>query len=73
MTLIADHFNVHFGVSPPLLSSESIASVSEHDWATSRSTLQGFGRAVELVPAKRADDAAAASGSGHRTRVRLLQ
>ncbi|WWD19158.1 hypothetical protein CI109_103616 [Kwoniella shandongensis] len=44
----ADLFNVHFGVSPPILSSDSVTAAESNQWKAERKTLKGFGRAVEL-------------------------
>ncbi|KAK8854697.1 hypothetical protein IAR55_003436 [Kwoniella newhampshirensis] len=46
----ADLFNVHFGISPPILSSESVTAAENNQWKAERKTLKGFGRAVELSP-----------------------
>lgn len=47
-----DMFNVHFGAEPPVLSTESVASASQNQWSSSRSTLPGYGKVVEMLPTK---------------------
>jgi U3 small nucleolar RNA-associated protein 25 len=66
MKLISgDRFNEHFGATTELLKSELISSVDGNEWKSERSTLQGFGRAMELRPAGQA------GSSESRTRVSL--
>lgn len=47
-----DMFNVHFGAEPPVLNTESVASASQNQWSSSRSTLPGYGKVVEMLPTK---------------------
>ena len=60
-----DRFNEHFGATTEPLKNELISSVDGNEWKSERSTLQGFGRAMELRPAGQA------GSSESRTRVSL--
>jgi len=60
-----DRFNEHCGATTELLKSELIRSVDGNEWKSERTTLHGFGRAMELRPAGQA------GSSESRTRVRF--
>lgn len=61
-----DLFNVHFGVSPPVLTVDSIEASVKGEWSMEKTVLKGFGRAVELKLGKQK---AAESFDGMSTRV----
>ncbi|WVF67577.1 hypothetical protein IAT40_002335 [Kwoniella sp. CBS 6097] len=61
----SDLFNVHFGATPPILTTEAVAAAEENQWKAERMSLKGFGRVVEL----QAGSASSSSPGELKTRI----